>query len=82
MTRTQIQFPDPLYRRIKQIASMNDWSLADVVRRATEQYVERFPDPQPGAETWEFPVLDMGGDFLQDPTQVHSEVDAITLRAK
>ena len=82
MTRTQIQFPDPLYRRIKEIASMNDWSLADVVRRAAEQYVQRFPEPQPDAEPWKFPVLNMGGDFLQDPAEIHPEVDAIIRRAK
>ena len=34
MTRTQIQFPDPLYLRLKTIAEQHDWSLAEVMRKA------------------------------------------------
>ena len=45
MTRTQIQFPDPLYKRLKMIAEQQDWSLAEVMRKAAEHFVERFPEP-------------------------------------
>ena len=82
MTRTQIQFPDPLYRRLKQVADTNDWSLAEVVRRASELYVERFP-PEPDASApWRFPVVDMGGDFLIDPADVRLETEASEARSR
>ena len=82
MTRTQIQFPEPLYRRLKEVAEMNDWSMSDVVRRASEIYVQRFPEGRDSAEDWTFPTLDVGGDFLTDPADTHAEADAIALRAK
>lgn len=76
MTRTQIQFPDPLYRRLKQVAEMNDWPLAEVVRRATELYVQRFPEEGACEGDWSYPVLDMGGDFLVDPADVTPEAES------
>ena len=82
MIRTQIQFPDPLYSRLKEIAEMNDWSLADVVRRATELYVRRFPEPNDLEEDWSFPTVDMGGDFLLDPASSKVEAEAIELRSE
>jgi len=59
MKRTQIQFPDPLYERLKQVADMNDWPLAEVVRRATELYVQRFPEMQT-SQTEKFCCLRIG----------------------
>jgi len=80
--RTQIQFPDPLYDRLKQVAEFNDWPLAEVVRRATEIYVQRFPEiDQPGKE-WTFPVIDVGGDFIIDPAQVSVEGEVMSTRAR
>lgn len=77
MIRTQIQFPDPLYRRLKEIAQKQDWSLAEVMRKAAEQFVERFPNYSDDAEVWNFPSLDCGGDYLVDPARVSPEADAI-----
>ena len=82
MTRTQIQFPDPLYRRLKQVAEANDWSLAEIVRRASELYVERFSVEPDASEMWTYPVVDMGGDFLVDPADVRSEADASEARSR
>lgn len=81
MTRTQIQFPDPLYQRLKAIAEQQDWSLAEVMRKAAEHFVSRFPDPEKPREAWSFPTLDCGGDFLRDPAKVSLEVDAILGRS-
>ncbi len=79
MTRTQIQFPEPLYRRLKGIAKQQDWSLSEVMRKAAEHYVARFPEePKPKAE-WRFPTID-GGDFRVDPAKLHAEADAIVER--
>lgn len=80
MTRTQIQFPDPLYRRLKEIAEQQDWSLSEVMRKAAEHFVARFPEPPAPPSVWRFPVIDCGGDFLTDPAQVRPEADAILER--
>ena len=82
MTRTQVQLPDPLYRRAKRVAEMNDWSLAEVLRRATELYVERFPDDREDGASWSFPTIEAGGDFLVDPADVRAEADAIVSRVR
>jgi hypothetical protein len=81
MVRTQIQFPDPLYRRLKEIAERQDWSLAEVMRRAAEHFVTRFPEGPEPKEGWKFPTLDCGGDFLADPATVSSEAEAMTERS-
>lgn len=80
MKRTQIQFPDPLYRRVKEVAQMNDWALADVVRRAVELYVDRFPELRDASFPWTFPTVDAGGDFLIDPGEFKAEAEAIGQR--
>jgi hypothetical protein len=55
MTRPQIQLPDPLYQRLKVIAEQQDWSLSEVMRKAAEHFITRFPeDPKPQA-VWRFP---------------------------
>jgi hypothetical protein len=77
MTRTQIQLPDPLYQRLKVIAEQQDWSLSEVMRKAAEHFIARFPeDPKPKA-VWRFPTLDCGGDFLTDPASLRPEADTI-----
>jgi hypothetical protein len=81
MTRTQIQFPEPLYRRLKEIAERQDWSLSEVMRKAAEHFVARFPEePRPQA-AWRFPTLECGGDFLLDPAGVRPEEEAILERS-
>lgn len=81
MTRTQIQFPDPLYQRLKAIANAQDWSLAEAMRKAAEHFVNRFPEHPKPAAAWKFPTLDCGGDFMTDPAKVQPEVDAIFQRS-
>jgi hypothetical protein len=74
MTRTQIQFPDPLYQRLKTIAEQQDWSLSEVMRKAAEHFITRFPeDPKPRS-VWRFPTIECGGDFLTDPASLRPEV--------
>lgn len=80
MTRTQIQFPDPLYQRLKVIAKQQDWSLSEFMRKAAEYFITCFPEyPKPKA-VWQFPTLDCGGDFLTDPASLRPEADAILQR--
>jgi hypothetical protein len=80
MTRTQIQFPEPLYHRLKEIAERHDWSLSEVMRKAAEHFVTRFPEDPPPKKLWRFPTLDCGGDFLTDPANLRPEADALIRR--
>jgi hypothetical protein len=80
MTRTQIQFPQPLYQRLKEIADQQDWSLSEVMRKAAEHFVSRFPESPKSKSDWRFPTLDCGGDFLTDPANIRPERDAILKR--
>ncbi len=81
MTRTQIQFPDPLYKELKDVASKKDWSLAELLRRAAEAYLITVKDDLP-AEQWEFPVLRGSGGYLIDPKDIKAEVEAIELKGE
>ena len=81
MKRTQIQLPDPLYQRLKAIAEQKDWSLSEVMCKAAEHFITRFPEvPKPKA-VWRFPTLDCGGDFLTDPANLRPEADTILQRS-
>lgn len=58
MTRTQIQFPDPLYKELKAAAKKMDTSLADVIRRAAEAYLPSIQHIDKTIdEEWVFPTL-------------------------
>lgn len=80
MTRTQIQFPEPLYHRLKDIARQQDWSLSEVMRKAAEHFVTRFPEGPVAKDVWRFPTLDCGGDFLTDPAKLRPEAGVILER--
>jgi predicted transcriptional regulator len=81
MRRTQIQFPDPLYKRLKSIAAQQDWSLSEVMRKAAEHFVSRFPESTTDRAAWRFPTIDCGGDYLVDPARLNPEADAISQRS-
>lgn len=84
MTRTQIQLPQPLFRRLKAIAAARDWSLAELIRRATEVYAQSCPEdadrdpPSP----WSMPVLRGSGGQLADPATLQVEAEAIEARSR
>ena len=56
MIKTQIQLPDELYRALKRLAEAKEWSLAETLRRAAEQFLTRYPAPAVGATGWKPPV--------------------------
>lgn len=61
MTRTRIQLPDPLYRRVKAFAAERELSLAEITRRGIEMFLDRYPR-QPAADGgWKLPKVDGGG---------------------
>jgi hypothetical protein len=44
MHKLQIRFPDPLMQKLRRVAGQIDLPVSEVVRRATEQWLEHFPD--------------------------------------
>jgi len=54
MKRTQVQIPDPLYREVKRVATLQDWSVSEVFRRAAEQMVAQYP-PNKHQGAWALP---------------------------
>jgi hypothetical protein len=72
MVRTQIQLPDALYRDLKRLAEQREWTLAETLRRAAEQFLDRHPNLAAKAGTWRLPEpRDLGWRGL-DHAQVHA----------
>jgi hypothetical protein len=63
MIKTQVQIPDELYQKAKQIAKDREWSLAEVMRRGLE-YMAQTHQPLP-ANKVNLPVLPSGS-FIRD----------------
>jgi len=61
MTRTQIQLPDELYRRAKQVAAERELSLAEMTRRGLELFLSRYPESPAPKTGWCLPAVDCGG---------------------
>ena len=60
MVRTQIQLPDELYARLKEVAEIREWSFAETLRRAGEAFVQMCPQKQPLQEPWKLPLVHLG----------------------
>jgi len=80
MTRTQIQLPEPLFRRLKKIAEARDWSLAELIRRGMEAYAQSCPEVTESESEWAMPVLRASGGHLVDPASVSPEAEAVEHR--
>ena len=57
-------------------------SLDDVVRRAVELYLKRFPNLGEDSSSWVFPTIDSGRDYRIDPACVDPEAEAATKKGK
>ncbi len=55
MVKTQIQFPDHLYREAKRIAEEYEMSFAEVVRRGLEEAVKAYPVGRTAPSQWSLP---------------------------
>lgn len=56
MTKTQIQLPDELYRRVKRFAAEREWSMAETLRRGAEQLLETYPETPAARGAWSPPA--------------------------
>jgi len=81
MTRTQIQLPEPLFGKLKRIARTRDLSVAEVIRRGMELYVQTCAEAEPASEPWTLPVLRGSGGHLVDPATIKAEASAIEHRS-
>ena len=70
MVKTQIQLPNDLYRELKRLADAKEWSLAETLRRAAEQFLARHP-ASPVASEWKPPVSSKVGWRGLSHRQVH-----------
>ena len=67
MVKTQIQFPDHLYREAKRIADEYEMSFAEVVRRGLEEAVKGYPAGRTAPGRWSLPeARRMGRPFLPE----------------
>jgi hypothetical protein len=55
MVKTQVQFPDHLYREGKRIASEYEMSFAEVVRRGLEEMAKAYPPGKVSGDEWTLP---------------------------
>jgi predicted transcriptional regulator len=44
MQKIQILFPDPLMERVRKLAERVDLPVSEIVRRATERWLDRIPE--------------------------------------
>jgi hypothetical protein len=60
MIRTQVQIPDELYRKAKRFSREREISLAEVVRRGLELFLDRYPAGPLSEVAWALPKVDCG----------------------
>jgi hypothetical protein len=67
MVRTQIQLPDEIYRRARQLARSREISMDELVRRSLELLISQYPDPGSTLEDWRMPKpMHLGWKGLDD----------------
>jgi hypothetical protein len=64
MIKTQVQIPDELYHRAKQVAAEKEWSFAEVVRRGLEYITQANPSGRKAGGKWRPPGPYHLGPFL------------------
>ena len=55
MIKTQVQIPDELFDRAKQVAVAREWSFAEIVRRGLEYMTRVNPPHRQSTQEWRLP---------------------------
>jgi len=55
MVKTQVQFPDELFREAKRVAGEQEMSFAEVVRRGLEMVIRGYPPGRTPGQKWRLP---------------------------
>lgn len=69
MQKIQILFPEPQAQRLREAATREDRPISDIVRRATEIYLDRLAPGGVGTQQQQIPVFD-GGETLVRPEKM------------
>lgn len=70
MQKIQILFPDPLMRRVRELAELEDRPLSEVIRRAVERFAEQSPAVRrPDSAPRKLPTF-KGGRMLADTREM------------
>ena len=80
MLRTQIQLPAPLFNQLRQIAEQREWSVAELVRRGMEAYVQTCQISSSTAP-WVMPLLRGSGGHLVGTASDLLEADTTVARS-
>ena len=60
MQKIQVLFPDPQMKRLREMANKQDRPISEIIRRATEAWMDRMsPDHDPGYKI-DIPVFHAG----------------------
>jgi hypothetical protein len=59
MQKMQVLFPEPVFRRLRALATEQDRPVSELVRRAVDRMLEQIPDTT--SPPLEFPVFSGGG---------------------
>jgi hypothetical protein len=67
MIKTQVQIPDELFERAKQVAAEKEWSFAEIVRRGLEYMTGINPPGRKSGAEWHLPKpVNMGRPLLPE----------------
>ncbi len=69
MVKTQVQIPDELFRRAKEVAAQREWSFAEIVRRGLEYMTQANPPGRKSGAKWRLPGPYHLGPFLAPEEQ-------------
>ena len=71
MQKVQVLLPEPVLRDLREIASAEDRSLSEVLRRAAEQMVRTYPASRPPPRCVALRTVD-GGELLASAADLRS----------
>ena len=69
MKKIQVLFPEPQMFRLREAAAREDRPISELIRRATESYLDKLPAGAAGSAPSDIPVFD-GGETLVLPEQM------------